>query len=216
MNKIKIDFDTAIGLTESNNTNNMIDKFAFDEFSLIIVKNGKDCPPMLVDVSQGTEVFTFMIPYIYKGKPSYLSVKADGNKPLKYTVKYIKEYIEYVGDADRAEKLTYIFCDLIRSITYHVMNYQRDRREAHPVPRKYSREHRLSTSQNKIYLLDDIIKYVHDNYVPQGGHHDIKCPCWEVRGHYRHYKSGKVIFIPSYKKGKDREQVEPKEKEYYV
>ena len=28
--------------------------------------------------------------------------------------------------------------------------------------------------------------------------------CWNVRGHYRHYKSGKVVYINSYEKGKDR------------
>lgn len=81
---------------------------------------------------------------------------------------------------------------------------------------KYSREYRVSTEKNKIYLFDDIINYVSDNYIPSAGHHEIQCPCWEVRGHYRHYKSGKVVFIPSYKKGKQRETVKPKEKEYYA
>lgn len=28
--------------------------------------------------------------------------------------------------------------------------------------------------------------------------------CWDVRGHYRHYKSGKTVFIAPYEKGKDR------------
>ena len=32
------------------------------------------------------------------------------------------------------------------------------------------------------------------------------CPAWEVRGHYRHYKSGKVVFINPYTKGKLRNQ----------
>ena len=84
------------------------------------------------------------------------------------------------------------------------------------VPHKYSREHRLSTEKNKIYLLDDLVKYASDNYVAEGIHHEISCPCWEVRGHYRHYKSGKVVFIPAYHKGKERDKVQPKEKEYYL
>lgn len=33
---------------------------------------------------------------------------------------------------------------------------------------------------------------------------------WSVRGHYRHYKSGKVIFIESFEKGKNRKQASQK------
>ena len=65
-------------------------------------------------------------------------------------------------------------------------------------------------------LLDDIISYVSNSYIPSASHHEIKCPCWEVRGHYRHYKSGKVVFVSSFKKGKNRETVKPKGKEYYA
>ena len=35
------------------------------------------------------------------------------------------------------------------------------------------------------------------------------CPAWEVRGHYRHYKSGKVVFVNPYTKGKLRNQGVP-------
>jgi len=79
---------------------------------------------------------------------------------------------------------------------------------------KYSREHRLSTSKNKIYLLDDIITYASEKYVPESGHSEYTCPCWEVRGHYRHYKNGNVIFIKSYKKGKEKDKAEPISHEY--
>lgn len=81
---------------------------------------------------------------------------------------------------------------------------------------KYSREHRLSVEKNKVWLLDDIVQYVSDNYIENKGTHKINCPCWEVRGHYRHYKSGKVVFIPSYRKGKRKDTAQPKEKEYYI
>lgn len=37
---------------------------------------------------------------------------------------------------------------------------------------------------------------------------------WEVRGHYRHYKSGKIVFIKSYVKG--NKEVKPLDKEYEV
>lgn len=34
---------------------------------------------------------------------------------------------------------------------------------------------------------------------------EITCPVWEVRGHMRHYKSGKAVYIAPYRKGKERD-----------
>lgn len=39
---------------------------------------------------------------------------------------------------------------------------------------------------------------------------------WSVRGHYRHYKSGKVIFIKSFEKGKNRSQASQKKTKYQL
>lgn len=70
---------------------------------------------------------------------------------------------------------------------------------------------------HKIYMLSDIIEYVNEKGLKQETKgREINCPCWSVRGHYRHYKSGKTVFIKSYLKGKKREAEEPKAKEYYV
>ena len=41
-------------------------------------------------------------------------------------------------------------------------------------------------------------------YIKKKGLHKIHCELWGVRGHYRHYKSGKVVFIEAYQKGKKR------------
>ena len=35
-------------------------------------------------------------------------------------------------------------------------------------------------------------------------HHEIHCPAWGVKGHFRHYKSGKVVFVAPYVKGKEK------------
>lgn len=43
----------------------------------------------------------------------------------------------------------------------------------------------------------------------------ITCPCWGVRGHYRHYKSGKVIFVNAYQKGRNRGQYQGKEYKFF-
>ena len=38
------------------------------------------------------------------------------------------------------------------------------------------------------------------------GHHNSPSGSFNVRGHYRHYKSGRVVWIPPYKKGSGKEQ----------
>lgn len=40
--------------------------------------------------------------------------------------------------------------------------------------------------------------------------HQITCQAWGVRGHYRHYKNGTVIFIQPYVKGKKRSEYQRK------
>lgn len=46
--------------------------------------------------------------------------------------------------------------------------------------------------------------------------HKILCPAWSVRGHMRHYKSGKVVFINPYIKGKKRNENEFAPKEHKI
>ncbi len=43
-----------------------------------------------------------------------------------------------------------------------------------------------------------------------------KCTCWGVRGHQRHYKNGKVVYIQPYKKGKERGMAKPIGKKYHL
>ena len=40
---------------------------------------------------------------------------------------------------------------------------------------------------------------------------EIKCLAWGVRGHYRHYKNGRTIYIAPFVKGKEREKYTGKE-----
>lgn len=192
-----------------------VDNFIFDEFAFIIADDdgNHNYAPIVVNLLKGTHMFTFLYPY---GNYYVLPVKVNEEEHIGYSEKAFTNFIKYQGDKKEAEKSIAIWVFVIRSLVYYLLNYQRNRREIHSIPKKYSRKHRLSTGLNKIYLFDDVIKYIHDNYVSQGSHHNIQCPCWEVRGHYRHYKSGKVVFIPSYKKGKQRDKVPPKDKEYYA
>lgn len=116
---------------------------------------------------------------------------------------------------DRPTRLNGYTClNIIGYIMQKGLERQREYKKSGGRKYKYSREHRLSTQFNKIYLFKDIVNYVSEHYIPSKEHHEIQCPCWEVRGHYRHYKSGKTVFIQSYKKGKQKDKVEPKSKTY--
>lgn len=45
---------------------------------------------------------------------------------------------------------------------------------------------------------------------------EITCPVWEVRGHVRHYKSGKAVYVAPYRKGKERDSASAVSGKEYV
>lgn len=67
--------------------------------------------------------------------------------------------------------------------------------------------------KNKIYLLDDIIIYGASHSTDIITKH-YKCPCWQVRGFYRHYKSGKAVWVKPFQKGWNRKKEKPKDSIY--
>ena len=45
---------------------------------------------------------------------------------------------------------------------------------------------------------------------------EITCPVWTVRGHMRHYKSGKTVYVAPYRKGKERDSASAVSGKEYV
>lgn len=108
---------------------------------------------------------------------------------------------------------------VLRTMLY-IMNTPRERTERPKntkIPNTQKAESKVSR-ENKIYLLDEIVDYANQNGLCniKNNNHKIKCPCWSVRGHYRHYKSGKITFIKNYEKGKEKGKATPKEKTYVI
>ena len=73
--------------------------------------------------------------------------------------------------------------------------------------------------KKQIVLVKRIIPIDKDGnlieYGPTYSGRKYKCPAWGVQGHFRHYKSGKVMFIAPYTKGKHRNDPDALiEKEY--
>ena len=54
--------------------------------------------------------------------------------------------------------------------------------------------------------IRDGIQYTYTYEDEPKTHREILCELWSVRGHYRHYKSGKVSYIAPYQKGKRRNE----------
>lgn len=52
-----------------------------------------------------------------------------------------------------------------------------------------------------IFVKDISIKYVYEPH-EKTREYERHCEAWGVRGHYRHYKNGKVIFVKPFTKGK--------------
>lgn len=69
--------------------------------------------------------------------------------------------------------------------------------------RKLSKQKKRYKCQD-IYLADELTYYASVKIPEEKLKRHMNCPCWDVRGFYRHYKNGNVVWINSFQKGKDR------------
>lgn len=128
--------------------------------------------------------------------------------------KDINDYPSYIRSAANVHKR------LLNTIIFIMTKERKSQNREKNVNRKSVENESKKTNRGNlqsIFLFDDIVKYVDDIGISKrfdAEKNKINCPCWSVRGHYRHYKNGKVIFVKSYKKGKERETKEPKAREY--
>lgn len=88
-------------------------------------------------------------------------------------------------------------------IVYKAMH--REVREMGTTKKRYSGSRNKSTSTKTEYkLIDCIRKYErHINHIKRSS----PSYSFSVRGHYRHYKSGKVVWVKEFKKGKDLPEI---------
>lgn len=97
--------------------------------------------------------------------------------------------------------------------------YERQDKLANPKPNK-----KTKVKKPVAYTMinfDDLIVYDKPKKIISAfkKNHVVRCELWPVRGHWRHYKSGKTVFVEAFHKGKkrnDKEAVEKLEKEYRI
>lgn len=67
------------------------------------------------------------------------------------------------------------------------------------------------TSQNTTheYSLTDCIRIYHSTNKNRKKY-EITCDSWNVRGFFRHYKNGKIVWVKPFKKGKNRNDLDVK------
>lgn len=77
--------------------------------------------------------------------------------------------------------------------------------EVEATTKKYKapEERKYNPPKNKVYKLIDVVRK-YERHINKNKKH-ITCEYWEVKGHFRHYKSGKVVWVKPHSKGKNKE-----------
>ena len=191
----------------------LIGDFIFDDFALILF----DCP-------DGNS-FKFVVKYEKDKTIRYRSTHTQYNKTVTGEYLAIWDGGEWKIKAastnqdvihNNPEYASFIADLLIATMQYLMFEIQERKRKKMPSPKRHTREYRKSCVTERVFLMDDLYIYAKEKADEERKHHEMLCPCWEVRGHYRHLKSGKVVFIKAYKKGKEKNKTEPMSREYFL
>lgn len=201
--------------------NSIIENFIFDCFTIVVSKNQQSEEGIIFDIATND------------GNPNDCSCRVimlneescqyEKATSFNWLVDSEKVSVSYHDRKDESVfgDIPCDWADYLYAVMSHIMTTKRDKITKEIISK--DKANKKKTNRNvcgnkKVYLLDEIVEYVNDNglTVSSNGTHKINCPCWSVRGHYRHYKSGKVVFIKNYKKGKEKDNAKPKNKTYYA
>ena len=148
----------------------------------------------------------------YKVHSGYAETVVNGKKRI-IEVDSLEETMNKLHDEknveDALEKSKELWVDILPiGIMAYIVNKSAKRKleikeERRALKAKTGSNRPVNNSNDKVYLLDDIVRYT-ATHKPTGIKHNITCPAWEVRGYYRHYKSGKTVWVNGYRKGKER------------
>lgn len=149
-----------------------------------------------------------------------LVLRWDSKKDRLGTLSIIDD--EYVKDEELQEMflgMHLTMMKIINSIIYEIKNnstiiFAESSENTDSKPKSAPRSKTIKGSKDKEYNLKSLIYYGAKKYHKNGGH--MSCECWGVRGHYRHYKNGKIVKIQPFKKGSKRDSMEPTDKTYIL
>ena len=201
--------------------NNFIENFIYDSFTMVITKNENTNDAMIFDIATN------------RGNPNDCSCRVTmlnentGDYEVATEFNWIisgeKIETKYKNkkDNDIFGNTSCDWADYLYAVMAYIMTFKRERiqkKKTSESSENNNKEQRKEYKPKNIYLLDEIVDYVNENglTIQSSDTHKINCPCWSVRGHYRHYKSGKVVFVKNYKKGKERGKINPQNKTYTI
>lgn len=198
----------------------VIDDFCFDKFKILLPLWKLKC---VVELMNGTKEGK-MKQYCGETGETHFYVWNLETQEYFWNGKRVLGYDE-MNNSDFDEQDLFSFFMAIENVLipcHYIMTTNRERnistKSVKSIAGKPEGVSRKDVKSKKVYLLDEIVEYVNENglTIHPVGTHKMNCPCWSVRGHYRHYKSGKVVFIKNYEKGKEKGKKKPKEKIYTV
>lgn len=209
--------------------------FIFDEFRIEINWNDRD--KLILDTRMGLKdslmkVRVNNIMY-HDHKPfkseatSTATMDREGNVKLGNMNELCKKIVRAKGKkgdlpegVDAKQYTAEMYLSEVHSVMRYIM-YKLENREI--IYKESVKEHRPRLTEKTIKQSQknegrDIVLNLDQaiTYIKKKGLHKIHCECWGVRGHYRHYKSGKTIFIESYQKGSKRNEMKAKDKTYIL
>lgn len=186
-------------------------KFCFNDFE-IQVDIGKGYPLKAEIHLKDNTILEGRIKYysILRGKYLEFNWRRDGNGTQ------FDSDVEVLYDKEKLRREVNLYYVILIGCVSYIMLQERDIIYKDRQPKEVKPENKRSIREKHketLYLLNDIIKY-NGEVKAAAKHHKINCESWNVKGHYRHYKSGKVVFIAEYKKGKNRENKDTEDREY--
>jgi hypothetical protein len=109
-------------------------------------------------------------------------------------IKYTREILDDTWSADYLPVISFM------QYVIHAAKNQEVIYKDH-AERKYKSSGKKSKPKEEFKLIEIIRRYaVHINHSKR----TITCDHWEVKGHFRHYKNGKVSYVKPYSKGKNK------------
>lgn len=206
------------------------EEFIFEKYELNIDKPGDRCwmkvdkKTKIVSISlehNGIRKFTFRfgIDHLEEGK-LILSEVCEG--PLFDGI-LSNETISSDEAVKVLQNAVAFHLGMVYVIETYIMSKQKDRQvkyvevDEHEVKTHNSngkkRKHIKKREDKPVVInFDDIVS----GRIMQGRTHEIRCAKWPVRGHYRHYKNGRVVFIKAFEKGRDRNKGKNVDKTYVI
>lgn len=195
---------------ENNQSKNQNPKYGFWVGNIIL-------PSIGIVIDSGDMVFSFEPTKPNEGADRAWMVSASkGNDTLVGVMELSNQclrsgVIKSSNPQNEDNKTFALSCVVFAAIQNRLSNPEDNFKiEEKRVQKKNFKKKSKGKGQRKIRLLKSYT-LIRTEPIVSHRHGKITCPCWGVRGHYRHYKSGKVVFIAAYQKGKDRSRYTSKE-----